>query len=1132
MQREGMLPLSSPLLRRGGGTILDIDGWLRSIGLGQYAEVFRANDIDGPVLGRLNGDDLKDLGIVSLGHRKKLLAAIAAIGASPETSSPAPLAPPAASTAERRQLTVMFVDLVGSTALSRRLDPEEMREVLRAYQNAVAGEISRLEGFTAKLMGDGVLAYFGWPRTHEDEAERAVRAGLAVIAAVGRLPTAAGEPLRARIGIATGLVVVGDLVGDDAAQEQAVVGDTPNLAARLQAAAEPGTVVIADATRRLLGDLFVLRALGPQSFKGISEPMPAFAVLGERALESRFAARQAGRVAPIVGRDQELGLLLERWRQAKTGEGQVVLLSGEAGIGKSRITEALVEAVRTEPHFLVRYQCSPYHGDSALYPVIQQLAHAAGFAADDDLDRRLDRLEALLCRATDDVGEVAPVVAALIGLDATSRYGVLTMTPQQRRNRTLAIIIDQLTGLAGRKPVMWVIEDAHWIDPTTLELIEFALDRVQSLGALMLITARPTFVASFASHPVVTRLALNRLARAATQAIVARIAHGKRLPEALLDEIAARTDGVPLFVEEMTKAVIESGALRETADAYHLDGPLSALAIPTTLHDSLMARLDRLQPVKEVAQTAAVIGRSFDHRTIAALAARSEGELGDAMRRLVEAELVFRRGTPPDATYLFKHALVRDAAYESLLKARRVALHARLLDVLESQGDAAPEVKAQHAEAAGLAERALDHWQEAGTQALARPAYKEAIASLENGVRLCRALGEGVQWKRREQSLHLQLGQALIANQSYSAPATLRAFERALVLADELGNVSLQLPAVFGQWAGHYIASTGSAKLAERYAVLAETQPEIGPRLVGLRMLGLECFHAGRFKESLALVRKALDSYDPVAHRDLAGRFGHDPRTAAANYLVWNLWHLGFPDEAARTIEDNLQWTRQVNHANTTGIALCFGVAIPHIWLRRPDRVESAAREGLRLAEGVSLALWHAWAQVHLGWALSQQGTAPGVEEIEAGLREARQVGAGRFEPFHLSLAADAYARAGRHYEAQTCVAQAFAALAHGRDLAFAAELHRMRAGLFLRVGPGAYDTAQADFRRALEIATQQEAPMLQLRAARDLARLLAECGGRRQAADLLAPFYGGFTEGFETADLKEAKTLLDELRS
>jgi class 3 adenylate cyclase len=461
----------------------------------------------------------------------------------------------------------MFVDLVGSTALSGRLDPEEMRDVLRAYQNSVTGEISRMEGFTAKLMGDGVLAYFGWPRTHEDEAERAVRAGLAVVAAVARLPAPASEALSARVGIATGLVVVGDLVGEGAAQEQAVVGDTPNLAARLQGVAGPGTVVISDATRRLLGDMFVLRPVGAQTFKGIREPTPAFMVLAERALESRFAARHAGVVTPIVGRDQELALLLERWRQAKSGEGQMVLLTGEAGIGKSRIAEALVESVACEPHFLLRYQCSPYHADSALYPAIQQLTHAAGFAAGDSDDRRMDQLETLLARATDDICEAAPLVAVLTGLDGTVRYGALTLTPQQRRSRTLAVLVDQLTGLAKRRPVLWMIEDAHWIDPTTLELVELALDGIQGARVLVVITARPTFVASFGSHPVVTRLALNRLTRGAMQAIMAHITHGKSLPSPLLDEIAARTDGVPLFVEEMTKAVIESGLLRESDDA-------------------------------------------------------------------------------------------------------------------------------------------------------------------------------------------------------------------------------------------------------------------------------------------------------------------------------------------------------------------------------------------------------------------------------------------------------------------------------------------------------------------------------------------------------------------------------------
>jgi class 3 adenylate cyclase/predicted ATPase len=1112
---------------------LDIESWLRGIGLTQYRELFRANDIDGKLLHALTGDDLKEIGISSFGHRKKLLDAIAVLNPPPEVVSP-PVASAPASGAERRHLTVMFVDLVGSTGLSTKLDPEDMREVILAYQNAVAGEITRFEGHVAKFMGDGVLAYFGWPRAHEDDSERAVRAGLAVTHTISRLRTPASKTLLTRVGIATGLVVVGDLVGQGAAQEQAVVGETPNLAARLQGVAEPGMVVIADATRRLVGDLFVLRALGRQTFNGINEPTPAFAVIAERTLESRFAARQVGGVAPIVGRDQELALLIERWRHAKSGEGQMVLLSGEAGIGKSRVIEALVEAAGLEPHFLLRHQCSPYHSDSALYPVIQQIAYAAGFAEDDSPDQRLDRLEVLLARGTEKIVEAAPLMAALMGLDGTSRYGALTLTPQQRRSRMLAVLIDQFTGLASRKPLLWVIEDAHWIDPTTLELIELALDPMQSASVLVLITARPTFVASFASHPGVTLLALNRLGRGATQRIVDRITRGKRLPEALLDEIAARTDGVPLFVEEMTKAVIESGALREGEDAYHLDGPLSALAIPTTLHDSLMARLDRLHPVKEVAQTAAVIGRSFDHHTIAALAALPELELADAMSRLVEAVLVFRRGTPPDATYLFKHALVRDAAYESLLKAKRIILHARLVDVLEGRGNIAPEVKAQHAEAAGLTERALDYWEQAGTEALARSAYKESIGSLENAIRLCSAMGDEGQWKRREQGLQLQLGQALIANRGYQAPTALRAFERALVLSDQIGDLSSPLPALFGKWAYHYIGGARTGELAQRFAALAATRPETGPRLVGFRMLGLERFHEGRFEESLALLTKAVDSYDPIAHRDLAHRFGHDPRTAAANYQAWSLWHLGFPDQAARMSEENLSWTRtrEVVHANTIGLALCYGVTITNIWLRRPERVETAAREGVRFAEEMSLALWHAFGLIHLGWALSQQDTAPGLDEIEAGLREAQQIGAGRLEPLHLSLAADAYSRAGRYNDARLSIEKAFAALARGHDLALAAELHRKRAALMLYCGAGDRDAAEADLSRALEIARQQNARSLELRAARDLTRAMAERGEQQQAADRLAAVYAGFTEGFDTPDLKEAKVLLDQLHA
>src|SRR4051794_34200303 len=544
---------------------MDVGGWLRDLGLGRYEQVFRDNDIDAGLLSTLTADDLRELGVASLGHRKRLLAAIVALappaGPQPPAAALAPTPPPTptAPQAERRQLTVMFVDLVGSTALSARLDPEEMREVLRAYQNAVAGEVARVDGHVAKLMGDGVLVYFGFPRAHEDDAERAVRAGLAVAEVVARLATPAGKPLATRVGIATGLVVVGDLVGEGAAQEEAVVGETPNLAARLQEAAEPGAVVVADGTRRLLGELFELRPVGPTRLKGFAAPVEAFRVAGECPAGSRFEAHRPGRLLPMVERDQELALVLECWRQAAAGEGQAVLLVGEAGIGKSRLVRAVLDAVAGEEHTALRYQCSPHHTGTALWPVIRQLTFAADLGPADDDVARLDKLEALLRQGAGDVAEAVPLIAGLLGIDAGDRHPVADLTPQQRRHRTLATLAAQLLGLARRRPVLMVLEDAHWIDPTTLELVGLALDRIARARVLMLVTSRPDNQPTLGGHPHVTRLTLNRLGRGPTEAIVTRLAGGRLLPPELPGEIAARTDGVPLFVEELTKAVLEAG---------------------------------------------------------------------------------------------------------------------------------------------------------------------------------------------------------------------------------------------------------------------------------------------------------------------------------------------------------------------------------------------------------------------------------------------------------------------------------------------------------------------------------------------------------------------------------------------
>ena len=594
--------------------ICSLREWLDGLGLGRYADAFEENELDLDLVADISDADLIDLGVSAMGHRKKLLRAIAVLRSATTSTQEDTTAVPepslSAPQAERRQLTVMFCDLVGSTALSGRLDPEEMRDVILRYQNAVADKITRFEGHVAKYMGDGVLAYFGFPEAHEDDAERAARAGLSIVAATHGLRGPGDEALRVRVGIATGLVVVGDLDGEGAAQEEAVVGATPNLAARLQGLAKPGQVVVAESTRRILGDVFELSALGQQPLKGVATPVAAFAVLAERLVESRFEARQGDRLAQMVGRDQELALLVERWRQAKAGEGQLVLLTGEAGIGKSRITRALIDAVAADAHTRINYQCSPYHTDSPLYPTIQQFTRAAGFAADDTTETRLDKLEALLGRAVEPLNEAAPLIGILLGLDIEARYGTLDLSPQQQRMRTLRALVDQMLGLARQQPVLFVLEDVHWVDPTTLEMVQVALDAIAGARVLMLLTSRPDNQPEIAGHPHVTRFTLNRLSAGQITAIVDRLTGSKALPGELVDEIAAKTDGVPLFVEELTKTVLESGILRETDDAYVLDQPLDTLAIPTSLHDSLRARLDRLQPVKEVAQTAAVCGIS------------------------------------------------------------------------------------------------------------------------------------------------------------------------------------------------------------------------------------------------------------------------------------------------------------------------------------------------------------------------------------------------------------------------------------------------------------------------------------------------------------------------------------------
>ena len=1099
---------------------MDIGAWLRKLGLERYEHAFRENEIDAEILPKLTADDLKDIGVTTVGHRRKLLEAIAAL-AEPASAPPAKPGAPAEAAptarpaqAERRQLTVLFCDLVGSTELAARLDPEDMREVIRAYQDACAGAITRFEGHVAKYMGDGVLAYFGWPRAHEDEAASAVRAGLALADAIAELTTPAGAHLAARIGIATGLVVVGDLIGEGSAQEEAVVGDTPNLAARLQALAKPGQVVIAASTRRLLSAAFELTDLGAHELKGIDTPIQAFAVRAERVVESRFDAMGGARL-PMVGRDPELALLLERWTQAKAGEGQGVLLVGEAGIGKSRIVRALLDTLADEPHTRVRYQCSPYHTDSALWPVIQQLGHAAGFTPGDPAAARLDKLEALLDQAGH--REVAPLIADLLGLDGRDRYGELGITPQAQRARTLEALVAQLLGLAQLQPVLLVLEDAHWVDPTTLELIEQSLDWIAAATVLILLTSRPDRQPELAGHPHVTRLSLARLGRAGVEAIVARLG-GPKLSAEAIDAIAARADGVPLFVEELTKAVLETGAS----------------TIPASLHDSLMARLDRIPEVKDVVQIAAVIGREFDFALLAAVADQPEADLLAALDRLVAAELIFRRGQPPELRCTFKHALVQGAAYQSLLKSRRRELHARIAATLERQfpeiSEAEPELVAHHYTGADLIEPAVRFWQRAGERAVRRSANAEAIEHLMRAIELLKALPDTVARARQELRLQSTLGPALMAIRGQGAPEIGRSYARAIELGPRVGDDRQYFQALWGSWRFHFVRADhpGARALGEQCVTLAEAAGDDAMMLEARFALGGSLMFMGDFPAARTHFEQAVDLYDVDRHRELGFQFGQDPGASCRGYLGFTLWHLGQPVRGIESCRSAVALADTLGHPFTRGQVLMYlamTLAMARDWPAARACAETTIAHSKE--HGFPQTLW--LSSSILGRASIEGGDVDaGVTQLEAAItaREATGVSVARL--LELALLGDALAIAGRTDDALTAVDRGLAFAERTGEGFYLPELHRLRGELRQRAG--AVEAALACFDRGLESARRQQALTLELRLATSRARLRQDLGEPAAARDLVAPVYHRFSEGFETADLKDAKALLDEL--
>jgi class 3 adenylate cyclase/predicted ATPase len=1110
---------------------MDVGDWLRSLGLGHYEAVFRESEIDSEVLPELTDADLEKLG-VPLGHRKRVLKAISNL-ASP--GQPAPPRRPTpilteTDTAERRQLTVMFCDLVGSTALSAKLDPEDLHGVIGAYHRCCTDLVERNGGFVAKYMGDGVLAYFGYPEAHEDDAERAVRAGLTVVEAAPKLVTAAGSALHVRIGIATGLVVVGDLVGSGAAQERGVVGETPNLAARLQGIADPDGVVIADGTRRLLGDLFELRDLGLKDLKGVAKSVRAWAALRESRVESRFEALHPSGLTALVGREEECELLLRRWRRAKAGEGQVVLLSGESGIGKSRLTAELQERFRDEPHIRLRHFCSLRYRDSALYPFIARFERAAGFEREDNSAARLDKLEAALAKSGEVNAERAGLFADLLGLSPEGRYPAPPGDSQQRREMTFAAMLEELAALSRQRPALLIFEDLHWADSTSLELLDRMVRLASCLRVLMIVTFRPEFSAPWTGQAHVTSLSLNRLARRETAALVESVTGGKSLPPEILDRIVQHTDGVPLFIEELTKNLLEGGLLREEASGY-------ALAIPSSLRDALMARLDRLSGAKQVAQTAAIIGREFSYELLRAVISISEDELLAALQRLRESELIFQRGDPPQASYAFKHALLQDAAYHSLLRANRRVQHCRVAETLEKQFpdtvEKQPELLAYHYTEAGLAETAIAFWRKAGQRAAKRAANIEAIDHLRRGLAMLEALPDRAAHADEELTILLALGPALMSTRTSTAPEIQQVYHRALGIARDLRKVAELFATVCGSWLIAVIS--GKQQVAQAYTAelfsIARKENDTGYLLQAHHAAWPAELFVGNLNSAHEHIEAGLALYDKDAHRDHAVLYhGHDPAVCGYVTDALLLQALGYPDRSLPRVDQGLALARELAHAPSLIHALWF--AAETLFLRRdPVRVATLVAEWLPMASEFGSSLGVANATMMSGWAKVMAGDVEaGLAELRNGLDRWRSTGSKTWGSIRLGRAAAAFIEAGDAGQGAALLTEAFQIMDSNDERWYEAELLRLQGVNLKRRSPKRTAEAGACFERAVEVARSQGARLFELRAAVALSRLRCAPEQRKRRTSLLGSIYGRFAEGFDSPDLKEARSVLDEL--
>jgi len=1124
-----------------------VSAWLNHLGLGTYCESFQRNAITWDVLPELNQGDLESLGVL-LGHRKQLLRAIALLppraevlgqGAIPIVVSPDTLPfPPERDQAERRQLTVVFCDLVDSTALSRRLDPEDLQDVIRRFLDACSQTIGRFSGYIAKYMGDGMLVYFGYPQAHEHDAERAVHAGLAILETVTALQH--DNPLSefdmaARIGIATGHVVVGELMGQDTAKERSVFGETPNLAARLQALAQPNQLVIDLVTKRLVGHEFEFADLGAVSLKGFDTPVHAWQVLSLRLSASRFESYRSSHLTNFVGREQELSLLLGRWREAVDGEGQVVLLCGEAGIGKSRITRSLGDRFAEERYQTIQFQCSPYHTNTALYPAINFLRQAAGLASQDSAQAQLNKLDAMARESGLENQDTVSLLADLLSIQGDHRYPPLTVSSETRKDMTLEALVHHIQGLADRCPLLFILEDAHWLDPTTLDLLTRIIGRIRQMRMLLLITFRPEFKPVWADYSYVTFLTLNRLPRRQSAELVVAMTGGKVLPPEVQQAILAKADGVPLYIEALTENVLESGLLTEGSDSFTLKGPLMGLPIPDSLHALLMERVDRLGPAKDIAQTGAAIGREFSYELLQATVEMPDSELRNALDRLVASGLVFQEGEIPIATYHFKHALVQDAAYSTLPKKPRRVLHARIAKTLESRfperANREPELLAYHYEQAGLAGPAVEYWHRAARRDAERSANIEALNHFHRALDVLKDLPQGPERNALELELLIARGAPLLSVKGYASDDMEHNYRRAKELIQENSDSLHQFQAIWGLWVFHLVRGqlVNALGLAEDLLALAHREESSDQLVEAHRNLGTTYFYLGRFDEARTHLFAAKSMYDPNQHRAHAFFYGQDPGITARIYLARTLWILGEVEQVEPLAREAIGMARAVEHPYTMVFTLVF-LSWLYSALRNPKRTLELTDEAIAVSTQYSFELGLAWATTSQGWALAETGQEEGLGTLLHGLSTFRATGARIHDTCTLALLAEIYLRHNRIDEGLATIEEAQTLAVTGGELFWQAELLRLKGELLFKQSDQSVPAAEQCLCDALKIAHEQHAKMLELRAATSLARLWKTLNRVDEAKHILNSVYSRFTEGVDNLDLIEAKIVLEQL--